>query len=265
MIQADNLLEALQRADAFFRRFLPGDSCHFDQVGDSVYWQFSFPEKANKLFSDPSNFSMKEFMWPSGVLGHAISLWVWHRIAGWLVGCYIELERINIRAGRPDHIERYQKLFNAPIYYQQDSCGLLFPAHYLNYPIVQSAKSADQLMGTFPGELFHLEPEERSITYRVRAMVEHDLSRPFPTVEVIAKRLNVAVPTLHRHLKKEGNSYQKIKDECRCGVAMDYLRREEFSVKEVSGLLGFSDYSTFNRAFRKWTGMTPTEFRNSEH
>jgi AraC-like DNA-binding protein len=67
--------------------------------------------------------------------------------------------------------------------------------------------------------------------------------------------------TLHRHLKSEGLSWQKIKDEARRDAAMTYLQDGDHGNAEIAELLGFSDISAFHRAFKKWTGKTPQQFR----
>ncbi len=74
----------------------------------------------------------------------------------------------------------------------------------------------------------------------------------------------MSVPTLHRRLQKEHTSYQNIKDDCRKMAAVDLLLYSDLSNSMVAERLGFSDDGTFHRAFRKWTGQTPTEFRNSQ-
>ena len=196
--------------------------------------------------------------------GHANSLWIWHRLVSWLVGCFIEISKVDLVDKRPSHPDRYHALFNCPLHFGQSQCCVSFPQRYLDYPIVRSTEQVDEMLDRFPEEMFTVGTQGLSTSSRIRAMIGGDLSRSFPTIEEIAERLNVSVPTLHRHLQKENTRYQKIKDDCRLQAALDYLRRDNLQVGEISRLLGYSDTSTFYRAFRKWTGMTPSEFRSSE-
>jgi AraC-like DNA-binding protein len=69
--------------------------------------------------------------------------------------------------------------------------------------------------------------------------------------------------TLHRRLYEEGTSFVDLLDETRRELAAGYIRRSDYSVGEVAYLLGFAETSSFNRAFRRWTGMSPSEYRRA--
>ena len=69
--------------------------------------------------------------------------------------------------------------------------------------------------------------------------------------------------SLQRHLLEEGTSFQQVLDDARVDVARSHLQSGQASVGEVGLLLGFSEESAFRKAFRRWTGMAPAEFRES--
>jgi len=69
--------------------------------------------------------------------------------------------------------------------------------------------------------------------------------------------------TLRNHLHAQGTSFQAILDNVRQQLAINYLEQTDLSVDYVCGLVGFNDPSNFRRAFRKWTGMNPSELRES--
>ena len=74
----------------------------------------------------------------------------------------------------------------------------------------------------------------------------------------------MSAPTLRRRLKKEGTSFQTLKDECRRDAAVNYLSNSELSINAIAALMGFTDPSAFHRCFKKWTGTTPDEFRQRD-
>ena len=80
-------------------------------------------------------------------------------------------------------------------------------------------------------------------------------------MEQMAERLHMSPRTLHRHLVDAGSSYQDILDDVRRRLAIEFLRNTELSIDEVSARVGFSDASNFRKAFKKWTGKLPGEFR----
>lgn len=76
----------------------------------------------------------------------------------------------------------------------------------------------------------------------------------------------VGVPsagTLQRKLRDLGTSYNDVLDEMRRQLAMRYLREQRMAICEVAYLLGFSESSSFHRAFKRWAGVTPKEFRSN--
>ena len=95
---------------------------------------------------------------------------------------------------------------------------------------------------------------------RVRRLL---LTRPgdFPDLESAASALHTSGRSLRRHLAAAGTSYQQVLDEVRKRLALQYLETTHLPLFEIAVLLGFSDPSNFRRAFRKWTGRAPTDYR----
>jgi AraC-like DNA-binding protein len=82
-----------------------------------------------------------------------------------------------------------------------------------------------------------------------------------PDFEALAAELNMTAATMRRRLAEEGASYQGIKDQLRRDLAISYLSHSNRSVMDIALELGFSERSAFHRAFLKWTGASPGEFR----
>lgn len=100
-----------------------------------------------------------------------------------------------------------------------------------------------------------------TLTQRVRAALRSELHEGTPTVERTARTLRTSARSLSRHLRDEGTSHGALLDEVRAELAARYLRDDQLTAVDVATLLGFSDASTFNRAFRRWFGCTPAELR----
>jgi AraC-like DNA-binding protein len=77
----------------------------------------------------------------------------------------------------------------------------------------------------------------------------------------MARLLKMSVRTLHRRLSDEGTSHKQLLEQLRRELAATYLRERAIAISEAAYLLGFSEPSAFHRAFRRWTGQTPAEFR----
>lgn len=102
---------------------------------------------------------------------------------------------------------------------------------------------------------------DASITARVRKALTMLLPSGRASAEAVAAHLNLSTRSLHRHLRNEGQSFQVVLNATRTELSMQYLGNAVISIKEISYLLGFRDPNAFYRAFRSWTGMTPSEAR----
>lgn len=104
---------------------------------------------------------------------------------------------------------------------------------------------------------------EDDVAAGVRLAVAATLAGREPTVAAIARRLGTSGRTLQRRLAAGGTSFARLVDEVRRERAEAFLAARDVSIAEVSFLLGFSEQSAFTRAFRRWTGRSPTEHRRS--
>lgn len=264
MMQAPNLSAAIQTIDSHFLRMAPGNSSTgLERRGDLAIWTFEFgsgPAPDDRPWSIES-FSMANLSWFGGILGHALGMWMWHRCASWLIGAFIDLDRVELADPRPASPEHYAPLFAAPIYYGRDRCSLHFSARFLEFPIVRNRTTTEETGEDYLYAWATMHLADTSICTRIKKLIGTDFSRRLPTLETIAGQLNMSVAAVHRHLKKENSSYQQLKDECRHEAALAYLRREDLPIADIAELLGFSDTSTFHRAFKNWSGLTPNQVR----
>jgi len=106
-------------------------------------------------------------------------------------------------------------------------------------------------------------PEDDGLTRRVRSEISHALSEGVPTLTQMAKLLGMSRRTLQRRLAEVGVAYQALVSEVRRTLAEQLLRSSDYALAEVAFLTGFSDQSTFSRAFKRWSGQTPRAYRLS--
>lgn len=118
-----------------------------------------------------------------------------------------------------------------------------------------------ELLESHASALLATLPPRAPTSARVRALLGELLPRGDANIELAAEALRLTPRTLQRKLKDEGTSFTDLVDELRCALAKEHLRAQALSIAEIALLVGFSDQSTFHRAFVRWTGATPGEFR----
>ncbi len=104
-------------------------------------------------------------------------------------------------------------------------------------------------------------PEKNDFVARVRRLITDELAGGDPSVENISTRLQMSTRTFRRRLEERGTKHRLLLDELRRALAVRYLDEEALEITEVAFLLGFSQASAFHRAFKRWTGTTPSDYR----
>ncbi|MCB1754806.1 MAG: AraC family transcriptional regulator [Gammaproteobacteria bacterium] len=188
---------------------------------------------------------------------------MWHHFLSWLIGQRLDLTVARFTFEKPTDAGYYRKLFQSPVKFAQPLNALEFEPRYLAMPLLQTEQSLRSFLKSLPYPLIVMLDESDSMASRVSAVLGNDFSRELPSAAEVAGRLGLSVSSLRRRLLEEGTSFRAIKDECRQTAAMRYLASERMSIQDVATLTGFPEPSTFFRAFKKWTGMTPGEFRKN--
>jgi AraC-like DNA-binding protein len=167
---------------------------------------------------------------------------------------------VELRRPRPEKVDDFERLLRAPLRFSAPQNLMVFDAE----SIERRLDSANPELARYNDviALQHLKGIERDdIQGRVREVLLHRLEGREPSQEEIAERLHMSARTLQRKLADSGTTYKEILDDTRHALALAYLSAPQHSVNEVTYLLGFSSGSCFTRAFRRWTGQSPTHWR----
>ena len=161
----------------------------------------------------------------------------------------------------PDDISEHVRLFRCPIKFAAPSNRLSFNSISLSHPIERADASLCALLDRHAEELLAKYPPRDSLIDQVRSIIAREFRGGDPSLERVADQLGLTPRTLQRKLHEMGTSHNELLDQMRRQLAMRYLREREMAICEVAYLLGFSESSSFHRAFKRWTGVTPKEFR----
>lgn len=136
-----------------------------------------------------------------------------------------------------------------------------YPAQWLDMPLNTADPQLAALAAARCEEELLLAGESRDIVTRVREIARRYLAEE-NSLERVADELHLTTRTLRRRLQQAGTSYQGLIDQLRQRLAADYLLHSQRTVEEIAELLGYNDPSNFGRAFRRWTGESPRDYRN---
>jgi AraC-like DNA-binding protein len=160
----------------------------------------------------------------------------------------------------PIHWRNYERMFNCTIEFDTSSMEWHFPAEVLDRRCPNANPITAQVCQQFCDVVMAEGPGETNLVRRIRVACLNS-PRRFPTAEEIAEQLGLSLRTLHRRLAREGLSYQSVLDNMRRSVATEFLENTDLMIDEVAERVGFSDATSFRKAFRKWTGHSPTHYR----
>lgn len=178
------------------------------------------------------------------------------RFSSWIAGTDITPVTVSLRHSRPQDPGEYQEFFACPIHFSSSENSVVFRAEDMDRPILSADEELASLLDTVA--ISNMAEVNERFTKRVRHCLEVQLAEGEISRSRTAQLMNMTERTLLRRLKDEGTTFQEVLDKFREELAYDYLLRSDKTVQEVSTLLGFSETSTFSRAFKRWTGHSPS-------
>jgi AraC-like DNA-binding protein len=162
----------------------------------------------------------------------------------------------------PRSIDEYLKTFpRGTLRFGSELSGFLFAAGTLDQELPTQDPQLHSVIRRHADYLLADLPRVETFTQRVRDRVVKELDAGETSAPRIAKLLGVSQRTLNRKLEMEGTSYKTLLDEVRRGMALRYTTGSDLLLSEISTRLGFSHAAAFNRAFKRWTGKAPLEYR----
>jgi AraC-like DNA-binding protein len=180
-----------------------------------------------------------------------------------LLGRKLSEARIQFDYPQPDYHAVYPDYLHSPVSFAQSHNRIRLPAALARASNVSGDPQAHALAEAMCRRLLEQTPTAApSTSDRVRRLL---LSKPAGTVSEsdVARAMFVSKRTLARRLESEDSGFRQIREKVLAELATRHLQESELSVEAVAALLGYHDTSNFRRAFRRWYGITPSEFRRS--
>ncbi len=173
------------------------------------------------------------------------------------------LARVEFAHPQPASIREHERIFACPVVFGADLCQLVISREVWDSPRTGADPTLFSVLDGHARTLLDQQPAATTIVGRVRETIGAELRGGDPRLASVARHLAMSPRTLQRRLSEHGAIFNEVLDAMRIGAAKSYLAQRNIATAEIAYLLGFAEQSSFNRAFKRWTGQTPGEFRRA--
>ena len=174
------------------------------------------------------------------------------------------VKAVHVTYPDPGYAAEYERIFQAPVVFGSDWNALQIDPKLPDAPVAILPRYVFGVLSEHAEALLKSLETSKSVRGQVESLLMPILHTGEAGIERIAGKMGLSRQTLFRRLKAEGVTFERILDDLRRRLALNYLEGAKVSVNETAYLVGFSDPAAFSRAFKRWTGMSPKAARGAK-
>lgn len=172
---------------------------------------------------------------------------------------------VSFKHGPPSNLKSYHDAFKCPIQFNQDHYYIAYKTDDLETRTAKADISINKfLVERVEEETKGIEISSIKIATDVENLIEDALPSGIPSIHQIGKHMGISSRTLARRLSESGSSFRELIKQTQEKISKDLLKNSSNTVSEIAFQTGFSEQSAFSRAFKRWTGLSPIEYRNPQ-
>lgn len=248
VLNSSTLMEALTNMQRYYRVVGEGEEFEIERGGPHVTLRFRETDPEQRGLRQTSDY-----------------------IAALLVRACRDLTRKRVsplRAefihGRPNTKVAYTELLGCPARYDAAWDALVWPADIMQLPVVGADDALLRVLKSACRRILGPASRKQDLVREVRELIIDRLAKGRAGFDDIARELNMSSKTLERRLAERDTSFSRLIDDIRGDLAKRYLADTELRLEQIAYLVGYSEPAALVRAFRRWTGTTPIQFRNAQ-
>ncbi|HSE85634.1 MAG TPA: AraC family transcriptional regulator [Candidatus Binatia bacterium] len=161
----------------------------------------------------------------------------------------------------PEQTSEHHRIFRAPVLFGCETNALVIELAFIEREVPAADQQLYQIMKQYLDQVLSEMPPEDGFLSTIRKAIAESMRDGDPKLARVAKRVAMGPRTLQRRLKEYGFDFKKLVENTRQHFATSYLKDRKNSLTEVAFLLGYSELSAFNRAFKRWTRSTPLDYQ----
>lgn len=178
-----------------------------------------------------------------------------------LIGAEPPPKLVRFRHAAPDYAAAYHPIFGSEVQFGQPVNEIVFKRKYLDLPQIHRDETVRDLLRKRAEDLLAERSSEDRLADRIGSLLRSDVDLAEVDLTRLAQRLGTTPRSLQRRLRERGMSLTALCENAKRDVACTALNGGDVSIKDLAYRLGFSEPSAFHRAFKRWTGTTPAEYR----
>ena len=163
----------------------------------------------------------------------------------------------------PQQTSEHHRIFRAPVLFGCETNALVIDRSFAERGVPAADQQLYQIMKQYLDQVISEMPREDGFLGSIRKAIAESMRDGDPKLSRVAKQIAMGPRTLQRRLKEYGFDFKKLVEDTRRRFALNYLKDRKNTLTEVAFLLGYSELSALNRAFKRWTGTTPLDYRRS--
>jgi len=245
IIHAEQLEQAIKTCTRFYRLVTEDFSLHLKRHQDTAIIELRIHEPLNG---------------PAGFFTEAIFAMLM-RLFSWLIDKPIVPLRVDFAFGPEESGHSFERKIPGEVCYRQPCSRLHFPSQLLHEDIKHDRIELRELLEKETHRFLTDFRKEDSYSARIRHSLMHDEDVMNKSLEAFARDFGISPSSLRRKLREEGQNFHDLRESIRKQRSLYFLNQTHKSIDAIAAATGYSESSTFHRAFKKWTGLTPQAYR----
>jgi AraC-like DNA-binding protein len=245
VLNSPTLMDALRNLQRYFHVVGEGEDIEVERVGPHIVLRFRETDAALRGLRHNSEYI-------AAILVRACRDMTRKRVSP---------VRAEFMHGRPNGKVAYTDYLGCPVRFQAEWDALVYDAATMRLPVIGADSKLFKVLERACQKILGPTPRKRDIQHDVRELVIEGLAKGAVQFDAVARELNMSSKTLERRLAERKTTFSALLDDARSGLAKHYLTDTDLRLEQITYLTGYSEPAALVRAFRRWTGTTPMQFR----
>jgi AraC-like DNA-binding protein len=247
ILNAPTFVAALEDAGRYLHIHNQAAKLSFTIEGEQAYLRFLLPELEIESLRQHTEFSL------------AVALNTLRIMAGsdWTP------QEVQFTHAAPTQTSEHLRVFGAPVLFGCTCNAFVIEREFVERQVPAADPRLYQILKRYLDRVLSEMPREDDLLSSIRRAIAETMREGDPSLSRVAKKVAMSPRTLQRRLQEYEMDFKKLVDDTRRRFALNYLKDRKHTLTEIAFLLGYSELSAFNRAFRRWTGSTPLHYRRN--